>query len=122
MADTVISTEVVIAGFAALGGAVVWLAHKWDAGNTRCEERSNLLHRELGSLRDWTQSKMLEALQENTKALRRLKYEVRELDPSEDLRKDSESGLYPVSDTGAELHQPVKRSWVDTTEVMRKVK
>ena len=57
MADTVISTEVVIAGFAALGGAIVWLAHKWDAGNTRCEERSNLLHRELGSLRDWTQSR-----------------------------------------------------------------
>jgi len=122
MADTPIQAEVIIAGFVAMGGAVVWLAHKWDAGNTRCEERSNLLHRELGSLRDWTQSKMLEALQENTKALRQLKYEVRELDPSEDLRKDSESGLYPVSDTGDELHQPVKRSWIDTTEVMRKVK
>jgi hypothetical protein len=122
MADTVISTEVVIAGFVALGGAIVWLAHKWDAGNTRCEERSNLLHRELGSLRDWTQSKMLEALQENTKALRRLKYEVRELDPTDTAHNDSESGLYPVSETGVELHPPVRRSWVETTEVMRKVK
>ena len=122
MADASIPAEVIIAGFVAMGGAIVWLAHKWDAGNTRCEERSNLLHRELGSLRDWTQSKMLEALQENTKALRQLKYEVRELDPSEDLRKDSESGLYPVSETGTELHQPIKRSWIDTTEVVRKVK
>jgi hypothetical protein len=116
MADTIISTEVVIAGFVALGGAIVWLAHKWDAGNTRCEERSNMLHRELGSLRDWTQSKMLEALQENTKALRRLKYEVRDLDPSDAVHNETESDLVPVV-----VEMPERRNRGSISGQVRKV-
>jgi hypothetical protein len=39
---------------------------------------------------------MLEALQENTKALRRLKYEVRDLDPSDAVHNETESDLVPV--------------------------
>jgi hypothetical protein len=75
-----------------------------------------MLHRELGSLRDWTQSKMLEALQENTKALRRLKYEVRDLDPSDAVHNETESDLVPVV-----VEMPERRNRGSISGQVRKV-
>jgi hypothetical protein len=117
MADTAIPSEIVIAGFVALGGAIAWLAHKWDAGNTRCEERSNALQKELASLRDWTQTKMLDALRDNTNALRQLKREVRELDPTD---TESDSDLH--KSLGFERQVLEKNERGETTAIIRRVK
>jgi len=121
MADLQIPAEMIIGGFVAMGGAVAWLAHKWDAGNNRCEERGNSLQAELRSLRDWTQTHMLEALQANTSALRQLKHEVRELDPS-DVQADSESDLHKSVHNGYERRVLERSDAGETTAIIRRVK
>lgn len=127
MADTAIPSEIVIAGFVALGGAIAWLAHKWDAGNSRCEERSNALQKELTDLRNWSQTEMVYALRANAEAsqgvmeaLRKLKYEVRELDPSDTVKDDSESDLHRAF--GRERQVLETNAQGETTAIIRRVK
>ena len=119
--EAALPTWAIIAGFTALGGAVAWLAHRWDAGNIRCEERSNALQKELKEMRDWSQGEMLQTLRQNAEAsravvdsLRKLRYEVRELDPSDVIKDESESDILTAV-TG-------KRNEDDTTKILRVVR
>lgn len=119
MTDMQIPAELIISGFVALGSAVAWLAHKWDAGNNRCEERGNVLQKELKELRDWNQNTMLGAMQANTDALRKLKYEVRELEPSA-LDDESESDLHKA--LGVERKAIKRHDSGETTTVIKRAK
>lgn len=120
MADMQIPAEMIIGGFVALGSAVAWLAHKWDAGNTRCEERGHSLQVELKELRDWNQTTMLAAMRDNTDALRKLKYEVRELEPSS-ADDDTDGDIYKTLN-GVERKVIERHENGETTAIIRRIK
>ena len=111
--------ETVIAGFVAMGVAVAWLAHKWEAGNNRCEERSNKLSEELQILQRWNQTVMLAAINDMSLAMRHLKHEVRDLNPSDS--RDSESDIHKTL-TGHERQVIEVHENGDTTAIIRRIK
>lgn len=116
---TEMTSEMVIAGFVAMGSAVAWLAVKWEAGNNRCEERSNKLAEQLNELTHWNQTVMISAIQDTALALRQLKHEVRDLDPSD--AHDSESDIHTTL-TGHERQVIERHANGDTTAIIRRIK
>ena len=111
--------ETVIAGFVAMGAAVAWLAHKWEAGNVRCETRNNKLDEQLQALQHWNQTVMLAAINDMSLAMRQLKHEVRDLDPSD--AHDSESDIQKTL-TGHERQVIEVHENGDTTAIIRRRK
>lgn len=116
---TEMPSEMVIAGFVAMGAAVAWLAVKWEAGNNRCEDRSNKLSEELQSLQRWNQTVMLSAINDMSLAMRQLKHEVRDLDPSD--AHESETDIHTTL-TGHERQVIERHENGDTTAIIRRIK
>jgi hypothetical protein len=116
---TEMPSEMVITGFVAMGAAVAWLAVKWEAGNNRCEDRSTRLEEKLSDLTSWNQTVMLSAINDMAQAMRQLKHEVRELDPSD--ANDSESDIHKTL-TGHERQVIERHDNGETTAIIRRIK
>ena len=126
MADMQIPAEVIIAGFAAMGAAVAWLAIRLYNGAAKCEESNALLQKEVRDLHVFNRDTMAHvignvtgAIGDVANALHKLKREVRDLDPTD---SDSESDLHKSIQRGHERQVIERHDNGETTAIIRRIK